>query len=95
MEPHNRFPCLGVWYWEEGLSEHLALKATRAYAQEFHRTGENGDSTIGGYTQVYVYPRAKQRFRKNLGQTCLKILEDLLGRQGKAVTHCGVRTLET
>ena len=30
-------------------------------------------------------PRAKQRIHKNLGQTYLQILEDLLGKQG----YCG------
>ena len=27
-------------------------------------------------------PRAKQRLHRNLGQTCLQFLEDLLGKQG-------------
>ena len=39
-------------------------------------------------------PKAKQRLHKNLGQTCLWFLEDLLGREGLAAFHCGGRTLE-
>ena len=39
-------------------------------------------------------PRAKERLHRNLGQTCLWFLEDLLGKQGVTVTHCGGRTLE-
>ena len=39
-------------------------------------------------------PGAKQRLHRNLGQTCLRFLEDLLGKQGVAVARCGGRTLE-
>ena len=34
-------------------------------------------------------PRAKQRLHKTLGQIYLWVFEDLLGKQGAAVAHCG------
>ena len=37
---------------------------------------------------------AKQRLHINLGQTCLRFLEERLGEQGVMVAHCGGRTLE-
>ena len=39
-------------------------------------------------------PRANQGLHKNLGQTHLQVLEDLLGKQGVAVACCGGKTLE-
>ena len=40
-------------------------------------------------------PRAKQRCHNNLGQAYLWFLEDLLGKQGVTVAHCGGSTLES
>lgn len=39
-------------------------------------------------------PKTKQGLHENLGQTYLKVLECLLGKQGSAEAHCGGRTLE-
>ena len=39
-------------------------------------------------------PRVKQRLHRNLGQTCLQFLENLLGKQGVTVGCCGGRELE-
>ena len=46
------------------------------------------------YTGFHVHwvPGQSRRLHRNLGQTCLQFLEDLLGKQGE--THCGERTLE-
>jgi len=38
-------------------------------------------------------PSAKQRLHRRLGQTCLQLMEDLLGKQ-VTVAHCGGGTLE-
>ena len=38
-------------------------------------------------------PRAKQSLHRNLGQTRLQFLEDLLGKQGVNVACCGGRAL--
>ena len=75
----------------------MALKASRACAQERHRTEENRDSTLGRHTQAFMCTdsRAKQGHHKNLGQTYLWVLEGVLGKQGVAVALCGGRTLET
>lgn len=40
-QPHIRFPRLGAWQWEEEPPEHLALRASRACAQELRRPGGN------------------------------------------------------
>ena len=42
---------LRVWYWEEEPPENLALEASRASVQKFHRAGVNRDSTLGECTQ--------------------------------------------
>ena len=39
-------------------------------------------------------PRAKQRLQRNLGQTQLQFLEDLLGKLGVNVACCEGRTLK-
>ena len=39
-------------------------------------------------------PWVKQRRHRNLGQTCLKFLEDLLGKWGVTVAHCWGTALE-
>ena len=47
-------PTLGSKAWglatEREAHKHLALKANEACVQEFHRTGEISDSTLGGIT---------------------------------------------
>ena len=35
-EPHISFPHLGIWHREEEPLKHLALRASRACAQELH-----------------------------------------------------------
>ena len=56
----------------------------------------NGDSTLERCTHTFMgtHPRTKQRLIRNLGQTCLWFLEDLLGKQRVTVAHCWRRTLE-
>ena len=53
-ETHVMFPFLGIWHWEEEPSEHLALRASGAFAQELYRTGENEESTLEKCTQAFV-----------------------------------------
>ena len=95
-EPHIRFPCLRIWHWEEEPLEHLALMASGACVQDLHGTGGIGDSTFERWTQVFMCTgsEAKQKLYKDLGQTCLWFLEDLLGKQGMTTVHCEGRTLE-
>ena len=91
-EPHVRLPSLGVWQQEEELPETLALKASRVWLQEFHRTGGNRNSTRGrAHTRSHVHqdPGKKQRPHNRLGQTYLLVLEGLLQRREAAVAHCG------
>lgn len=70
--------------WALGIEDHQGLCAG---APLVWRKGTNRISCALG-------PRAKQRLHRNLGQTCLWFLEDLLGKQGVTVAHCGVRILE-
>ena len=62
----------------------MALKASGAFVQELHETGRNGDPILERGTQAF---RAKQRLHRNLGQTWLQFLEDLLGKQGVTVAY--------
>ena len=39
-------------------------------------------------------PRAKQRLQRNLGQTWLQFLKDLMGKERVTVARCGGRTLQ-
>ena len=48
------FLSLWVWHWEEASLENLALKASRAWEYEMHRTGGNRDSILRGYTQAFI-----------------------------------------
>ena len=56
---------LGVMNLEEELSEHLSLKASEPYFQEFQSTGENllKDAHKISYAQ-------RQEFENTLDQTC-------------------------
>ena len=92
-EPYIRFSGLGVWHQEEEPTEHLAFKVSGAWVQELHRTGGNKDYTLRGHTQGSLSSREKQWLHRNLGQTYLQVLEDLLGRQGLSVSLCRGRTL--
>ena len=73
-----------------------ALKASGTCAQELHETGGNGDPFLKGAHRLscVLGPRAKQRLHRYLGQTRLQFLENLLGKQGVNVAHCGGRALE-
>ena len=92
--PHQA-PYPGVWHREEKPPEHLALKASGVWLQEFHRTGGKRNSTLGGHTQGLVHTSAqgkKQWPHRSLGQTYLLVLKSLLGRQGLWIT-AGTKTL--
>ena len=61
--------------------------------QDFHRTGGDKNSTLGGHTQSLVCTRTQGKKAVTpqvTGQTYLLVLEGLLQRQaeGVAVAHC-------
>ena len=97
MSPKYRFPCSGIWHWEEKPPEHLALKARGSYV---HRSSTGLSETEtpllkGAHRLLHALgPRAKQKLHRNLGQTCLWFLKDLLGKQGVTVVLSGRRTVE-
>ena len=65
---HVGLPSLRDWQREEEPPENLVLKSNRVWSQEFHMTGGNRISTLGGYTQGLMYTRTqgkKQWPRKN------------------------------
>ena len=74
------------------------LRSYATYVKELHKTGGGGAGTLlleGAHRiPCPLCPRAKQGPHENLGQTCLWVLEGILGKQGAAVAHCGGRTLE-
>ena len=96
-EPHVRFPSVGIWsgfgkrstysiwHWRP-----MGLKWSSSTGMEKRETpfleGTQKFSCVLG-------PRAKQGPPNNLGQTYLRALEGLLGRQGLAVSHWASRTL--
>ena len=55
-EPPVRLPGLE---WEGAPQENLAWKASRVGLQEFHRTGRNRNSTLGGCTEGLMHTRAQ------------------------------------
>ena len=55
--------------------------------------GGNGDPILKRFSYA-LGPRAQQRLHRNLDQTRLQFLEDLLGKQGVTVVCCRGRTLE-
>ena len=74
-----------VWLWRPVV-----------WLQDFHRTGGNRNSSLGGCTQGLGCTRAQGKKRwphKWLGQTYLLVLEGPLRRSGSgaAVAHCGDR----
>ena len=81
-EPYIRFPCLGIWYWEEKSLEHLALRASGFVYRSSMELGKMETPLLKGSHRVScaVGPRAKQRLHRNWGQTFLQFLEELLGK---------------
>ena len=73
-EPHVRLASLKVWHWEEEPPDHLVLKARGSWLQEYHRTGGNRDSTLGGWTQVPVHTGSQRKssdsIRSGTRSTC-------------------------
>ena len=45
---------MGIWHWEKEPLEHLALKASRACAQELHGTGGNGSPILKRRAQNFM-----------------------------------------
>ena len=57
--PHVRLPSLGTQQrvWES--PGNLTLKASRIWLQDFHRTGGNRDSSLGGHNKTMHTPRPR------------------------------------
>ena len=53
-EPHIKLSCVGIRHWEKEPLEYLALKASGAYAQELHGTGENGDPILKRCKETFM-----------------------------------------
>ena len=86
-EPHSRLPSPGFSTGRRSPQSYLALKASRAWLQELHRTGGNKEE---GTHKVHVHrvPGQKQWLHRSLGQTYLLVLEGLLERRGSG-GNCG------
>ena len=55
LRPTSVSHAWGCGIGRRGPQNHLALKASRAHAQECHRTGGNRDSTLGEHTGFHVH----------------------------------------
>ena len=60
-EPHIRLLSLGIWQWEEELSENLAFKVSGVGLQEFHKIEGKRNSILGGCTQGLVCTRTRRK----------------------------------
>ena len=69
--PYTGLPSTEILHWGDRPSEYLALKATGAYVQELHGTGEIETPFLKGTHKIScaLIPREKQRLQRNLGQT--------------------------
>ena len=89
-------PQPGGLAMEGGASKNLALKGSRIWSQEFHRTRGNRNSTLGGNTQGLIHISTlgkKQWSHKRLGQTYLLVLR-VSCRGGKWLwLTVGIKTL--
>ena len=56
-----RFTSLGVWQQDEESLKNLALKGSGVWSQDFHRTGGDGNSTLGGCTQSLMCTRTQRK----------------------------------
>ena len=95
-EPHIRSSLLGIWHWEKEPPEYLALRVSGLVYRGSTGLGEMETPLLKGTHRIScaLGPRAKQRLYRNLGQTCLWFLEDVLEKQGVSVAHSGGRILE-
>ena len=80
-EPHVRLPSLGIWQrvWE--CPGNLTLKTSGNWLQDFQRTGENRDSSLGGHKHNILGTKTQEKgivtpLRQN--QIHLLVLEGLL-----------------
>ena len=74
----------------------MVLRVSRACEQKLHRFGEMETPLLKGLQRILcaMGPKTKQKLHRNVGQNCLRFLEDVLGKQEATVAHCGGRTLE-
>ena len=76
-----RFTSLGTWE----SSGNLTLKVSGIWLQDFHRTGENRDFSLGGRQQNLACTKTQRKravTSKKQNQNYLLVLEGLLWRQG-------------
>ena len=91
-EPQIILPSLKIWQWKEEPPENLALKGSRIWSQEFHRTRGNRNFILGGniLSLIHISTLGKKQWsHKRLGQTYLASIEGLLQRWEVSVAHCG------
>ena len=82
---------MGIWHREKEPLEHLALKASGAYAQELHGTGGNGDPILKRRTQTFTCTGSQGK-AKSPWESGSNLTEVLGGHPGKTevnVACCG------
>ena len=94
-EPHIKSPCLRIWHWEKELLEHLALKASGAWAQEINGTAGNGDPALERCTQTFTCTGSQSK-AKSPQESGSDLTTVLGGYPGKTGVDCGLwgRALE-
>ena len=95
-EPHIKLSRVGIWHWEKEPLEHLALKASGAWAQELHRTGRNGDPILERLTQVFICTGSQGKAKSpwESGSNLTAVLGGHPGKTGVNVACCEGETLK-
>jgi len=96
-EPHIKPSRVGIWHWEKEPESIWHWRSVRLMCRSSTGLGEMETPVLKGAHRLLraLGPRAKQSLHRNLGQTWLWFLKDLLGKQGLNVACCGGRTVET
>ena len=79
----------GSWRWEKEPSEHLALNASGACVQEFHRTGGNGDPILERRAQDFTCTGSQGK-AETPQESGLDLTAVLKGSSGKTGGDCGL-----
>ena len=76
--------------------EHLALKASGAFAQELHGTGGNGDPILKRQTQIFTCTGSQGKAKSPWGSglNLATVLDGHPGKTGVNVACCEGRSLK-
>ena len=83
-EPHIKSSHAGIWHWEKEPQSIWHWRPVGLVCRSSTGLGEMETPFLKGAHRLSraLGPRAKQSLHRNLGQTWLQFLEDILGKQG-------------